>query len=445
MTDNEVTPYKFERSFECFVVALACTNPKFWGRISAAIEIEGFELQASRDALAAVRDIANERGRGPDKAALVLQRLRSWMTEGKLPLARVHAVAEMLEDAADWGLPSPEAVLNEIVPVLKGRSVQALTLELVQESVKGSKADMGHIKRRVEQHERLGERDVSIGHRLGLGSLDRIKALSELDRLPFGIPELDSVLDGGMGHGLGIFIAGTGVGKSMFMCHAAAHALMNGLHVVYATLELPSEEIEARIVANLTGLPINALMSGQADLVAQTRLAAMEPFMGRLVTRDFTPKGTTVDDLIEWIEEVEAEAGVPVHVAIVDMLSKLKGWSGKKGVGPQSTYLEVGDVTETFRNYVKDRRKWGLSGMQPQRGAKDKKKIDTDDVADSMEAVRTADTVITASRTEDETQFEYFVAKSRFSEARKLVGPLPHDHACGRMCQIVRRIGAATW
>ena len=795
---TEVRPYNLERKFESFIVASACTVPKFWGRIQETIEIEAMTLEASRDALSAVRDIAKERGTGPNTSVMVLQRLRAWMIEGDISIDRIHAVAELLEDADDYGLPSHEDVLAELVPVLKGREVQAVAMDVATESAKPpSQVDMGHVLKRIRQVERLGEQDKSIGHKIGVASLERIKALAHLDRLPLGIPELDTVLDGGMGYGLGCLIMATGVGKchakgqevlaydgrlvkvedvqsgdllmgpdstsrrvlntvqgsddmyeicphkggdpwrvnidhvltlqgtgskqtrgtrwggqvvdvslrewlgwsaqrkhnfklvhaevvdfhqdpvlpidpyflgvllgdgsiyadvrvttadveieamchveaerfglrvhpyvhkrcpsyaltmppgsgpgsnklinalrglkmygckshdkfiphaykiasvqhrrellaglidtdgcvagseragfdyvskslalaqgvafvarslgimvsvtetikrdqngtegmyhrvgihgggcaeipvrlerkrpqvrtinknsrltgftvesvgvgayygfnldgdsryllddftithnSMAMCHVAAHALMSTLHVGYATLELPSEEIEARIVANLTGIPINVLMAGQAEALAEQRLRAMQPFMGALVVQDFTPKVATVTDIIDWIEECEAEAGVPMHLGIVDMLPKLKDFSTANAKYAVGTYQTVGNTFEYYRNYMKDRRKWGLTAMQPQRGAKDKKKIDTDDAADSMEGPRVCDTVITGMRTEDETQHEFFVAKARHSEARKMVGPLPHDHKLGRMVPFARRIGNQTW
>ncbi|MEO1104432.1 MAG: hypothetical protein AAFW98_11980 [Pseudomonadota bacterium] len=84
-------------------------------------------------------------------------------------------------------------------------------------------------------------------------------------------------------------------------------------------------------------------------------------------------------------------------------------------------------------------------GDQPQRGAKDRKRIDTDDGSDSIEKARICDLMITATRTEDETQIEYFVAKNRHAEGRKIVGPLPHDHALGRMVPVMRRVGGQVW
>lgn len=442
---SDVRPYDFERKFEAFVVAHACQSPKFWGRVKDSIEIEAMKLEASRDALSAVRDITKERGNGPNSSVMVLQRLRQWMIEGSINLDRIHAVAELLEDADDFGLPRDEDVLAELVPVLKGREVQAAAMDVATESAKPpSQVDFDAVIRRLTGVQRLGERDGSIGHKIGVASLDRIRSLSHLDRLPLGVPELDLALDGGVGYGLTCFIMGTGVGKSMTKCHISAHALMSTLHVGYATLELPSEEIEARIVANMTGIPINALMSGAADQLAEQRMRAMEPFMGALVVKDFTPKATTVEDIIDWVEECEDEAGVPMHVVVVDMLPKLKG-PATTGKGDFNTYHQVGWIFEHFRNYCKDRRKWGITSMQPQRGAKDKKKIDTDDAADSMEGPRVCDCVITGMRTDDESQHEFFIAKARHSEGRKTVGPLPHDYRLGRVVPFARRVGNDVW
>ena len=77
------------------------------------------------------------------------------------------------------------------------------------------------------------------------------------DKMPFDIEMLNTITKGGVGRKtLNIILAGTGVGKSLAMCHFAAAALSEGKSVLYITLEMAEEKIAERIDANLFDIDI---------------------------------------------------------------------------------------------------------------------------------------------------------------------------------------------
>jgi len=83
---------------------------------------------------------------------------------------------------------------------------------------------------------------------------------TEEDRIPFDLDYFNKITKGGVPNKtLNIALAGTGVGKSLFMCHVAASSLVQGHNVLYITMEMAEERIAERIDANLMDLPIQQL------------------------------------------------------------------------------------------------------------------------------------------------------------------------------------------
>ena len=80
------------------------------------------------------------------------------------------------------------------------------------------------------------------------------------DKIEFDLEYFNKITKGGLPNKtLNIALAGTGVGKSLFMCHVAASALLNGKNVLYITLEMAEEKIAERIDANLLNVPIQEI------------------------------------------------------------------------------------------------------------------------------------------------------------------------------------------
>ena len=77
------------------------------------------------------------------------------------------------------------------------------------------------------------------------------------DRIPFDLEYFNKITKGGIPNKiLNIALAGTGVGKSLFMCHGASACLLNGSNVLYITMEMAEEKIAERIDANLLNVNI---------------------------------------------------------------------------------------------------------------------------------------------------------------------------------------------
>jgi hypothetical protein len=424
-------PYGFDPAFERVVAAMLCCRPKFYGLVGHELEPARMEVPSARLAVMAAQEIGAESGRGPSDPVLVLQRLRRWVADGKVTSDEVDAVLDLIEESGHN--PPPELdVVMEAKPVIQ----RLLHEEAVRATMEAysKRGDMGKAKELIRRAETVGVQDRSVGSKLGVGVLSDIARLRASDRLATGILELDMGLGGGLPRGkLGLMMAGPKAGKSMYLIHQASFAIQSGLFTAMATLELEEEDQQARLIANLTGIPIQSIMDGQADREVAEKLEKLESHLGVFRVKRFPAIATTVQDIAEWVKEIEDQEGRKVDLLEVDYVDKM-GISDRRIV---STYDIQGRSTEELRLYVSGRSIWGWTASQPKRrDKKDKdKRIDIDDAADSQNKVRVVDLILTMHRP-TEQEVEFYVAGNRNGKGQFSVGPLPHNLECAQLVPV---------
>ena len=126
---------------------------------------------------------------------------------------------------------------------------------------------------------------------------DEIKKISdkvnkEEDRIPFDLEYFNKITKGGVpSKTLNIALAGTGVGKSLFMCHVASGALVEGRNVLYITMEMAEERIAERIDANLLNTPIDQLPNLSKDMFTTKVQDLARKTTGKLIVKEY-PTGS---------------------------------------------------------------------------------------------------------------------------------------------------------
>ena len=194
-------------------------------------------------------------------------------------------------------------------------------------------------------------------------------------------------------------------------------------------------ELEARILANLTGVPIDNVMDGSSDDEVTRRMALLAPRLGTFRHKFMPAKVTTCADIFAWVKEIEAEEGRPIDLLEVDYVDKMG--ASASALGKQdNTYQVQGDNAEELRLYVHGRGIYGWSASQAQRrSTKDRgKRLELDDLADSQNKARVVDLIVTATAP-TEGEVALYVAGSRFSKGQFEVGPYLHDFASARVVQ----------
>ena len=427
-------PYGFRPDFERAMVTVACCRPKFYARTAHALDPELLHSANAKLALQAAHAIFADLGRGSDSLMLVDQRLAHWRHDGKVTQEQIDSVSNYFEEAVAVGLPGEDGLDMEIVPVLQQR--------VRHEAVKAAIDDLGKrgdFQRTVDllgKAVRIGVSERGTGVKLGNASFALIERLRLLRRLPTGISELDLYLDGGPPRGtLCLWMSGTGGGKSQAMSHTSAHSTLTGLHTAYATLELPESVVLARVISNMTGIPITMLIENEKAMeTARTRLASLNG-LGTFTVKAFTAKATTSEDISEWLVELAAAEGRPIDLLALDYADKLV----EKGNKQNPQHVSVDNVFESVRIAAEKGNYVCWTGTQS-RGREERKgkKVDLEHTSEGMGKVRVADVVETLNYDEELNEMAFFTAKNRHGRARQMVGPLPCDFSLGRIAPVVR-------
>jgi len=424
-------PYFLDPVFERHVLALACQVPNFYATVAYALDIDCMALPEAKPILETLSMMVRERGSAPASTVLVLQRMRRRMSEGKLTLDVLQAVSDLFDTAEEEGLLDPQAVAAELTPVLK-RRLQSEAIHLSHDEY-ARKGNFKTVVQKLEQADRLGLQTSTVGTLLMGEGFSELDALSQLQRLPTGVLELDSQLHEGLARGgLGVALADSGGGKSMFLNHQACEAMRRKLPVLYATLELPKPVILARLYSNLTGVPVNQILENPQDRKeAERRLGEMAPEMGPCIVEEFPPHATTVKDLQEWASRCEQAFGREVGLVVVDYADKLYEPKMKH----DNEYLVMRYVYEGLRrDLAVSKHVWVWTASQATRPSKESnKRLDLHHVSDSMHKVRVADLILTLNAQDDNAQVTLFVAKNRLGKSRMSAGPIPTDYERARL------------
>lgn len=433
---SRAIPYDLPPAFERAVAVYCCRSQRFFGLIGAHLQPECFATEPVRLAVDAAREVGRSVGHGPSHESVVLAALCSRRSKGSVNQEQIDAVVNLLEDADDERLPGEDEVVALLAPVLKKRRQG----DAVRDALKtyGSDGDLGPAMKQIQEAERIGKVDSSVGTKLG-GAAKVIASIRHLERLSTGIAELDMQL--GMGPPRGtesIVIGKQKAGKSMMLNTVAANALLSGKRVLYATLELPVPWQLARLYAALTGFPVAGVLDGSME-EAERRVAALE-IGNRFAIQEFPAGVATVEDIFAWIDHCCEDDGEEPDVVCIDYGDKVRAEASRE----TNSSKAIGIVFEKMRLRAHERRWWLWTASQAKNSAASKKKgdlVESSDAADSIDKVRVADLVVTLTKREEGIIYK---TTYRYGEGDAIVGPLPPDFEHGRMvpelaCEAARR------
>lgn len=447
-------PYPLTPAFAFFVALRLARSALVWGRIGEYVQPACLGAPVSVLLATAAADVARTLGRAPASDLLVYQRLRTYVDNGTHTMEEVVAVLESVEeydqlaqDAAARGNspPDDEAVIRELLPILRQRAQRQAFVEGGQLLAAGNLEALEGIAERIVAANRLGaaaESDDDDGWDTARAT---IVAVQGLPRCPVGVDELDVVLGGGPHLGsYTTWAAATGGAKSTAICHVIATALMQGQNALLALLELPRWEGWAKVIANLTGIPLDAIRE-DAD-GGWITLDRMKGRLGDLRIKTFPEGQTTTADIARWRQRAQQKYGLRYAVVGVDGVDHLTSTAHDPRAGGYDLGRHVCAELDQFAlgGPSQDDPIWLHVTSHIQRGKKftvtaaDGTLLPgKDDLADSKHRANKTHILVTnVVRRDPATGAEsiYFnLGKSRFTRSDIILGPLPCDMATARL------------
>ena len=142
------------------------------------------------------------------------------------------------------------------------------------------------------------------------------------EKIPFDLEYFNRITKGGLPNKtLNIALAGTGVGKSLFMCHVASACLLQGKNVLYITLEMAEEKIAERIDANLLNVPIQQLQD-LPKVMFENKVSKLEKkTQGKLIIKEYPTASAHVGHFKSLLNELALKRSIRPDIVFVDYLN----------------------------------------------------------------------------------------------------------------------------
>lgn len=232
--------------------------------------------------------------------------------------------------------------------------------------------------------------DTQVGHDYIEDANERFAFYHRVeDKLAFDLDYFNRVTRGGMSKKtLNVIIAGTNVGKSIFMCHVAGSTLMAGKNVLYITLEMAEERISERIDAHLMQIEMNDLPLVDKKLFDSKIAKIAAKTKGKLIVKEYPTAGAHAGHFRALLEELKLKKNFIPDLLIIDYLNICSSSRLKK---TQDTYGYVKSIAEEVRGLATEYNIPILSATQFNRGGFSNSDPDMDDTGESWGLPQTVD------------------------------------------------------
>ena len=244
--------------------------------------------------------------------------------------------------------------------------------------------------------------DKSVGHDYLEDFADRYDFYHRLEeKLSFDLELFNKITKGGLSKKtLNVILAGTGVGKSLFMCHVAAAALNQNKNVLYITMEMAEERIAERIDANLLNMTMDELSKVDKDIY-ETRIGKLiKKTTGKLIVKEYPTASAHAGHFKALLEELKLKRNFTPDLIIIDYLNICASSRLKHGAGVNS-YTYIKSIAEELRGLGVEYNVPVLSATQTTRGGYDNTDVDLTDTSESFGLPATVDFMFALISTEE--------------------------------------------
>ena len=234
--------------------------------------------------------------------------------------------------------------------------------------------------------------DPNIGHDYIEDTDERYEFYHKVEtKLPFDLSYFNEITKGGTPQKtLNIILAGTGVGKSLFMCHHASNCLVQNKNVLYITCEMAEERIAERIDANIMDITLDEL----ADLPKQTYESMVEKSLkeitGKLIIKEYPTASANVNHFRALLEELRLKKNFVPDIIFVDYLNICASARLKMGATVNS-YTYIKSIAEELRGLAVEYNLPIFSATQTNRSGFNSTDVGLEDTSESFGLPATAD------------------------------------------------------
>ena len=254
--------------------------------------------------------------------------------------------------------------------------------------------------------------DQSVGHDYLEDGDARFEFYHKVEeKIPFDLEFFNKITKGGLPQKtLNIALAGTGVGKSLFMCHMAANCLSQGKNVLYITLEMAEERIAERIDANLMDVTMEELHDLPKPMFTNKVDQIRSKTQGKLIIKEYPTASANSAHFRGLIKELAIKKSFNPDIIFVDYLN-ICASSRFKGATNVNSYMYIKAVAEELRGLAVENNVPIVSATQTTRSGFTATDVGLEDTSESFGLPATADFMFALISTEELEELNQIVVK----------------------------------
>ncbi len=254
--------------------------------------------------------------------------------------------------------------------------------------------------------------DTQIGHDYFLNYSERFDFYHKTEqRIEFDLEYFNKITKGGIPNKtLNIALAGTGVGKSLFMCHVAASVLLQGKNVLYITLEMSEEKIAERIDANLLNVPIQQLQDLPRQMFENKVTNLAKKTQGSLIIKEYPTASAHAGHFKALLNELSLKKSFRPDIIFIDYLNICSSSRYKSNFSVNS-YSYIKAIAEELRGLAVEFNVPIVSATQTTRSGYGSSDVELTDTSESFGLPATADLMFALISTEELEQLGQIMVK----------------------------------
>ncbi len=244
--------------------------------------------------------------------------------------------------------------------------------------------------------------DTHIGHDYLLDYEKRYESYHKKeDKIEFDLEYFNKITKGGLPNKtLNVALAGTGVGKSLFMCHVAASVLLQGRNVLYITLEMAEERIAERIDANLLNVPIQDITELPKQMFENKVTSLAKKTQGTLIIKEYPTASAHAGHFKSLLNELALKKSFRPDIIFIDYLNICSS-SRYRGNANINSYTFVKAIAEELRGLAVEFNVPIVSATQTTRSGYGSSDVELTDTSESFGLPATADLMFALISTEE--------------------------------------------
>ena len=262
--------------------------------------------------------------------------------------------------------------------------------------------------------------DPHVGHDYLDDSDDRFEFYHRVEeKIPFDLEYFNKITKGGLPQkSLNICLAGTGVGKSLFMCHVASACLSQNQNVLYITLEMAEEKIAERIDANMLDIAVDDLHALSKDMYDRKIENLRKTTKGKLIVKEYPTASANVNHFRALLNELNLKRAFVPDIIFVDYLNICTSSRIRPGANVNS-YTYIKSIAEELRGLAVENKIPIVSATQTTRSGYSNTDVGLEDTSESFGLPATADlmfAIISTEQMEELGQIMVKQLKNRYND-----------------------------